>query len=228
MYDAIAVSSDVYFYTVIGGYKDQKGLGVTKMEQYMKMFGFEEEPTEEFFSGKVGTVPDPEWKKKNFDGDDWRIGDTYTSAIGQYGWLVTPIQAVRATASIANGGKIIKPTLFKGSTESPVVRTIDIPQEYFEVAKKGMYQAVHDPIKSSAKVLNSPDVNVCAKTGTAELGVKKDRVNSWVVGFFPCDKPKYAFAILMENGDVKNLVGGTSVMRQVLDWMAINTPEHLK
>jgi penicillin-binding protein 2 len=37
---AIAVSSDAYFYTVGGGFKDQKGLGIRKIDEYLKMFGF--------------------------------------------------------------------------------------------------------------------------------------------------------------------------------------------
>ena len=35
-----------------------------------------------------------------------------------------------------------------------------------------------------------------AKTGTAELGSKKQFVNSWITGFFPYDNPKYAFAVI--------------------------------
>lgn len=228
---AIAVSSDVYFYQVGGGFGDQKGMGIYNIDKYMKKFGFEEEPKEEFFSGKVGTIPDPEWKAKNFNGDQWRIGDTYTSAIGQYGWLVTPIQAVRAVSSIANNGNILKPTIFvngNGENDADAIdRKVDIPQEYFQIVREGMWNGVHTDY-GSAKVLNTPNVSVCAKTGTAELGVKKDRVNSWVTGFFPCENPKYAFAILMENGDVHNLVGATFVMRGVLDWMAVNAPEYLK
>ena len=56
-----------------------------------------------FFSGKTGTIPTPAWKAANFDGEDWYLGDTYHSAIGQYGWQVTPAQVIRAVASIANG-----------------------------------------------------------------------------------------------------------------------------
>ena len=47
-------------------------------------------------------------------------------------------------------------------------------------------------------------------------------------GFFPYDNPKYAFVVIMEKGPVENLVGASSVMRQVLDYMAVNKPEYLK
>jgi len=74
--------------------------------------------------------------------------------------------------------------------------------------------------------LSVPYVKMAAKTGTAELGVSKDKVNAWVTGFFPYDDPKYAFTILMEEGPVKNTVGGVFVMRTLLDWMHKNTPEY--
>ena len=64
--------------------------------------------------------------------------------------------------------------------------------------------------------------------GTAQLGVAKNKVNSWVIGFFPYENPKYSFAIMMEAGPNTNDVGASSIMRQLLDWMSINTPEYFK
>jgi penicillin-binding protein 2 len=49
-----------------------------------------------------------------------------------------------------------------------------------------------------------------------------------VTGFFPYEHPRYAFVIIMEKGPVTNLVGAVSVMRQVVDWMGIYTPEYFK
>ena len=76
--------------------------------------------------------------------------------------------------------------------------------------------------------LNTQDVEIAAKTGTAELGSQKQFVNSWVTGFFPYNNPKYAFAVIMEKGPVSNTMGGVYVMRGLFDWMAVNTPEYLK
>ena len=76
--------------------------------------------------------------------------------------------------------------------------------------------------------LNVPYVKVAGKSGTAELGVSKDRVNSWITGFWPYDNPKYAFAVMLEKGSVHNLIGAAAAMRQQLDWMSVNTPEYFK
>ncbi|MES3031107.1 MAG: penicillin-binding transpeptidase domain-containing protein [Patescibacteria group bacterium] len=221
---AIAVSSDVYFYQVGGGYKDQKGLGISKIEKYLKLFGFGEKIENSFFAGAEGVIPNPEWKKENFDGEGWTLGNTYHTAIGQYGFQSTPIQVVRALGAIVNDGLLRNPTVLKGEV-GEVVRQIDIPSSYFQIIREGMRMGVKEGTGTS---LNVPYVEVASKSGTAELGVTKDKVNSWMTGYFPYKTPRYAFAMLMERGSVHNLIGAGAAMRETLDWMSINTPEYFK
>ena len=45
-----------------------------------------------------------------------------------------------------------------------------------------------------------PDMAVCAKTGTAEVGGGK-KPNAWMVGFSSNDRTPYAFAVVVENGN---------------------------
>lgn len=223
MRKAIAESSNVYFYEIGGGYENQKGLGIYNIEKYMRMFGFGSDFSEGFFSGKSGTVPSPEWKKENFKNDAvWRIGDTYNTAIGQYGFQVTPIQVARAASAIANGGKLVNPSIILNSANVEA-KQIDIKSEDFQVVREGMRGAV---LYGTAVGLNLPNVEVAAKTGTAELGTAKKFVNSWAIGFFPFKNPKYAFTVLMERGPSANLIGGLYVMRELLDWMSVNAPEY--
>lgn len=223
MRKAIAVSSDVYFYEIGGGFENQKGLGINLIKKYMTSFGFGENMEEGFFFGKEGIVPDPEWKKNNFDGEDWRVGNTYHTSIGQYGFQVTPIQVVRAVASIANNGKLVEPTVVYGDSSKNIIE-LPYDESYFKVAREGMKMAVEE---GTAGGLKNDFFKLGAKTGTAELGSRKQFVNSWVVGFFPYENPKYAFAVIMEKGPVTNTLGGVFVMRQVFDWMTIYTPEYL-
>ncbi|MFA5830529.1 MAG: penicillin-binding transpeptidase domain-containing protein [Candidatus Paceibacterota bacterium] len=224
MRDAIAVSSDVYFYEVGGGYmNEQKGLGIERIEKYMKMFGFGSATGIDIEGEVSGMIPNPEWKKKNFDGAEWLLGNTYHTSIGQYGFQVSPIQAVHAVSAVASEGILVTPHILQTTTISRKV--LSIPKENFIVAGEGMRRGV---LYGVATALNTNSVNIAAKTGTAELGAKKDFVNSWVTGFFPYEHPKYAFAIVMEHGPVHNLVGATYVMRQMVDWMAVNTPEYFK
>jgi penicillin-binding protein 2 len=222
---AIAVSSDVYFYEIGGGYENQKGIGIENIKKYMTSFGFGNEiPNNDFFAGKKGVVPDPEWKKENFDGEDWLVGNTYHTSIGQYGFQVTPIQVVRAVASIANNGKLVQPTVMYGEKNKEIVE-LPYDKNFYQIAREGMKMSVEE---GTALGLKNNYVEIGAKTGTAELGLKKQFVNSWVVGFFPYNNPKYAFAVIMEKGPVANTLGGVFVMRQVFDWMNIYTPEYFE
>jgi penicillin-binding protein 2 len=226
MGEAIAVSSDIYFYTIGGGYGGQKGLGILNIEKYAKLFGIGEKTNVDLPDEKSGNIPNPEWKLKNFKGDPWRIGDTYHTAIGQYGFQVTPMEMARVVGSLANHGKLVSPHFIMGDTEKEqAVTLIDIKKEHFDIVQNGMRQAV---TYGTAKALNVPYVEVAAKTGTAQLGVAKNKVNSWVVGFFPYENPKYAFTIMMEAGPSTNSVGASSIMRGLLDWMSIYTPEYFK
>ena len=227
MRKAIAESSDVYFYEVGGGYQGQVGLGINNIEKYVRTFGFGEAFTG-IFAGPKGTIPNAEWKKENFNGEDWRIGDTYHTAIGQYGFQVTPLQAVRAVASLSNNGTLLQPTLIHNDPrESSTLRHNDAITDSadYEIVREGMRQGV---LNGVAKALNISDVEVAAKTGTAQLGLHNEYVNSWVTGFFPYKNPNYAFAIVMEKGPVHYSIGAPGVMGQMLLWMSKNTPEYFK
>lgn len=223
---AIAVSSDVYFYEIGGGFGSQKGLGIDRIKKYLEIFGFTKKTGFDFQKEATGVIPDPAWKEKTFNGEIWRIGDTYNTAIGQYGLQITPIQAVTAVAALANGGKLVTPSILFTATSTVVSGTkIKGDPQNFQVVREGMLASVAEG--GTAAGLNMGAVEVAGKTGTAELGSRKQFVNSWVIGFWPYQKPKYAFAVVMEKGPAGNLLGGTFVIRQLLDWMAVNTPEYL-
>ncbi|MDQ3245128.1 MAG: penicillin-binding transpeptidase domain-containing protein [bacterium] len=224
MREAIAVSSDVYFYTIGGGFEGQKGLGIANIEKYMRMFGVADKTGIDLPDEKSGVIPNPEWKLKKFKNDPWRIGDTYHTAIGQYGFQVTPIEMARATAALANGGTLVNPHFILGDSdkENNIVK-LEFKSEDIKVVHEGMRQAV---TSGTALALNVPYVKIAAKTGTAQIGILKDKINSWVIGFFPYDKPKYAFVVLMEAGPSNGAAGASTVMRRLVDYMYWETPEY--
>jgi len=93
-----------------------------------------------------------------------------------------------------------------------------------QIVREGMRDGV---TSGTVQGLNMDNLHVAGKTGTAELGVSKANVNSWVTGFFPYENPKYAFVVVMEKGDRHNLIGGVAVMRGFFDWLRFNRPEFL-
>ena len=222
--DAIRVSSDVYFYEVGGGYGAQKGIGIDNIDKYLRMFGLGSTTGLEGFSEAVGTIPTPEWKEKVFKGDQWRVGDTYHTAIGQYGVQVTPLQMARSIAAIANGGTLLTPTLFASSTPSGT--SVPISQRNLQIVREGMRMCVDNA--GTAAALNVGFVDVAGKTGTAQLGSHNQFMNSWVVGFFPYEHPRYSFALVLEKAPAGTLLGSPMAMLDFLSWMRDNAPEYLK
>ncbi len=201
MYDAIANSSNVYFYLLAGGYppEGKKGLGIEIIKKYLTDFGFGQKTGIDYFIEKSGVVPNPEWKKKAFkDARPWNIGNTYFTAIGQYGFLITPIQALTAVSAIANNGKLIKPVIEKGKN-GEIKKIINIDEKNFQIVRDAMREAV---LRGTNRALNLPFVKIASKSGTAQVK-GKERSNSWTIGFFPYENPKYAFVFLASDGPTK-------------------------
>lgn len=216
--EALAHSSNIYFYTVGGGREDFPGLGIARIEAYFRKFGFGSEINNPFFAGVAGTIPNPEWKQKIFN-DTWRLGDTYYTAIGQYGVQITPLQMIRAVSAIANDGTLVEPQIFKTESAQVVSHKIEgIDDWILPVIRAGMRDAV---LFGTAKGINYDDIQIAAKTGTAEIGVSKANVNAWNVGFFPYQNPKYAYTIFLESGSRDNNVGGVAVSREFFDWLKV-------
>jgi penicillin-binding protein 2 len=218
MRQAIAESSDEYFYQVGGGYMTQPGLGIARIDQYAQMFGFGTTTGIDLPGENTGNIPTPEWKKKVF-GEDWILGNTYHTAIGQYGFQLTPLELIRADAAIANGGTLVTPHLLKSDAPFPTT-DLRLDQTKLKVIQEGMRRAV---LGQTVQVLDIPGIKIAGKSGTAELGVTKALVNSWISGYFPYDNPRYAFVIMMEKGSRFNPTGAVFAMKDTLEWMRDNT-----
>lgn len=228
MREAIAVSSDEYFYTIGGGFGGQEGLGIARIDEYAKKFGLQELTGIELKGEEIGTIPTPEWKERIFgENDPWRIGNTYHTAIGQFGFQITPIQAVRFTAAIANRGKLPKPQLRMGAT--PEFQEVGIEDRYLQVAREGMRMAVTSERKTATvKSLNIGGIEIAAKTGTAQLGYRNESMNSWSVGFWPASDPKYAYAVVLEAAPAGTPSGAAPGLLPFFQWLIANKPEYVR
>lgn len=223
MRQALAQSSDVYFYEIGGGYEDQKGLGAWNIKKYLSFFGLGDRTGVDLPGESAGHLPDPSEKQ---DGRDWTVGDTYHISIGQGNMAVTPIEMAVYAAAIASDGVVLYPHLVRALVDRdkkplqvfsyPPNKQIAISADAFKVVQEGMREAVRS---GTASGLGWLPLAVAAKTGTAEVG-NTNKVHSWSIGFFPYGDPKVAFAIIMERGPRQNTVGATFVASEVLRWMA--------
>lgn len=207
--EALSVSSNIFFYNVGGGFQGQPGIGITKIGEYWKLFGLAEKTNIELPGEAEGNIPSVDWKKNNFPNDPtWRVGDTYNTAIGQYGVQVTPIQMLHAVSLIATEGKKIPFTILKkdGPLDQASLPRLDIAREHFVTIKDGMRLAVTSPL-GTGKGLNSLNDNFAVKTGTAQVGANNQYINTWIMGFFPYEEPRYAFVVLMDKGHDTSAAG---------------------
>ena len=230
MRKAIAESCNVYFYTIGGGYKEQKGLGPSRIKKYLELFGWGSKTGIDLPGESSGFIPSPEWKKSQKK-ESWFDGDTYNLSIGQGDIGVSPLQLAAAFTAIANGGTLFKPQLAKkvinGSFSSPdsvqellpqIAREDFISPENLKVVREGMRQGVsgeNSPFASSI-TLNSLPVAVAAKTGTAQTS-KENYYHTWIAVFAPYDDPQIVLTIMIE--DVYNLQAAVlPVAKEVLNW----------
>ena len=131
---------------------------------------------------------------------------------------------LRAYAAIANGGTLIRPIIVQGEVQDAPKKLTAISDASMKVVHEGMHLAAEE---GTARSLARPGMTFAAKTGTAELGASKDFVNSWIVGYYPYDEPKYAFVLLMEYGSRHIMFGAPPIMSQFITWMQEHTPEYI-
>lgn len=225
VYHAIADSVNTFFYAIGGGYGKQEGLGITRINEYLEEFKITEKTGIDFGSEVTGVIPNPAWKEQLFADGTWRLGDTYNTSIGQFGFQVGVLQMTRAMAALANNGTLHTPYLIASQKPTtPQKVQMDIPYKYYEVVRKGLRQTVTD---GTAGLLHVPEVSFAAKTGTAQVGVDNEFKNSWAVGFFPYENPQYAFAVVMERAPntPSNMGSAARAMRDFIASVTENNPE---
>lgn len=220
---AIAWSSDVFFYSVGGGFGHVKGLGIERLKYWFETYGLTRPTGIELAREATGFVPDPAWKQKKL-GEPWRIGDTYHTAIGQYAMQVSPIAMARAIGAIANGGKLVTPTIL--ANQPPKGESIVVSQSALQVVREGMRLGATEGTSIGLNDLSF--VRLAGKTGTAQLGFHNELYNSWAVGFFPYEKPKYVYVVVMEKGPSGNLIGAIFATHQALSELHATAPEYFE
>ncbi len=106
--NAIKQSCDIYFYEV------SRLLGVDRLNLTAQKFGLGKKVLGQYFPNeKEGIVPSTEWKKSAL-GQNWYLGETFITGIGQ-GYIQTnPLQLCLMTAQLANGGYKIFPRIITG------------------------------------------------------------------------------------------------------------------
>jgi penicillin-binding protein 2 len=182
-------SCDVYFYEIV------RKLGVDRLSETAKKFGLGQKVLSDFKEERTGVVPNTKWKKK-FIGQNWYLGETLHSGIGQGYFQSTPLQLCLMTAQIANGGFKIKPriiydkknndnlrTYLKFKNENPnqplpadlLVSNFDLKplfnnQENINLIKDAMFSSSNEPGGTSYRHrFENPKYIFAGKTGSSQI-----------------------------------------------------------
>ena len=192
MKNALAQSCDVYFWTIGRDY-----LGINKIAEYAKEFGFGQSTQIDLPSQQTGFVPTTEWKERKYH-EKWLGGDTMSASIGQGYMLATPLQLADMTAMVANSGIIYKPHFLK-EVRDPVTNEIlqkperevliksDIDSEIWKELQEAMRYTISDGTPQYP--MHNKLIKAAGKTGTAEVAPYKTSWHSWMVAYAPYDAP---------------------------------------
>ena len=160
-----------------------------------------------------GFLPSADWKESSGRGP-WLLGDTYHASIGQGDLQVTPVQLLDYIAGIANGGKIMTPTLNLAEIGKLRIDLSPLLPEITEV-QKGMRATVTSAM-GTAHLLNDLPVKVAAKTGSAQIQNNASE-NAFFVGYAPYDDPEIAILVLIEHAKEGSL-NAVPIAKDVLAW----------
>jgi len=214
---AIAQSSNVYFYTVGGGFGDIKGLGISRLLKWWNAAGFGRLTGIDLYGEESGRLPDLVESEAR-RGRPWLLGDTYNVSIGQGDLLVTPLQLITYISAIGNGGKFYQPHL-NSKASTTIIGDFSGYIDEMDWVRRGMRAAVINDL-GTAKALDSLPVSVGGKTGTAQTKNKAEE-NAFFVGFAPYDNPEIAIVVLVENSRQGSL-NAVPIAKDVLNWYAEN------
>lgn len=134
--------------------------------------------------------------KKMYDADAALV------SIGQGQLLMTPLHVAMIGATVANGGKMMKPYLVdKITASSGVSLGTTRPQQLYQPISAQTAAYLSDLMvgvvkRGTGTRAQISGITVAGKTGTAENETKND--HSWFVGFAPAENPQIAVAVLLE------------------------------
>lgn len=223
MQDALTNSVNTYFAQV------GERIGSDTLIEYMKRFGFMKDPEVQQPDDRMAAsgIYDADGKVVDEGFDVGRV------AIGQGGdeggIRATPFQMAEVAATIANDGKLMRPTLVQ-EVKDPDGRVTDEldPDVQSEVVSEdtanqlaGMMTDVVNEGTAAGLAGNLGGTSFAGKTGTAELNL--EGLNQpWFIAFAPVDDPQIAIAATIEEcqGCFGGQVAGpiaTTVMNEYLN-----------
>lgn len=213
LHTSIVVSSDTYYY------KLAYDMGVDRIHAFMKQWGFGQRTGIDLGHEATGILPSSEWKQRRFR-QKWLPGESPSIGIGQGYNAFTILQLAHATATLANGGRPMRPRLLRASQApgAPIESVaadpgepIPLRPEHVRLVTRAMVDV--NRLGTSRVVFSGAEYQAAGKTGTAQvIGIRQNekydvrkvaerhRDHSLFVAFAPAASPRIAVAVIVENG----------------------------
>ena len=213
LHTSIVVSSDTYYY------KLAYDMGVDRIHGFMKQWGFGQRTGIDLDHEATGVLPSSEWKQRRFR-QKWLPGESPSIGIGQGYNAFTILQLAHATATLANGGRPMRPRLLRASQApgAPIESVaadpgepIPLRPEHVRLVTRAMVDV--NRLGTSRVVFSGAEYQAAGKTGTAQvIGIRQNekydvrkvaerhRDHSLFVAFAPAASPRIAVAVIVENG----------------------------
>lgn len=162
-----------------------------------------------------------ETKKSVYDVHDADSCNLGWSGVGQHTDLLNPMHSVILMGAIANAGNAVLPHIigdifysyaikpdgngvFDKSTATETLLSEPVASKLKEMMRYNVTANYGDSM--------FPGLNVCAKTGTAEVGDGKEP-HGWMIGFAANEKAPLAFSVIVENSGYGSKTAGPIASR---------------
>lgn len=214
---ALAASDNVYFYEM------GNRVGIEALDKYAREFGFGQTTGIDLHGEAQGLIATPEYKKKVFD-DEWYLGDTFNTAIGQGFTLATPIQVAEMLSAVATDGKRYKPHLVSKilNDDGSVAKTFDPEEEGRLPISESTLKLIQEGLEAvtesggTASFLKSLPVPVAGKTGTAENPHGLE--HGWFIAYAPTTKPQLVVVCIVEQGSF-GTISAAPIVKSILEYV---------
>jgi penicillin-binding protein 2 len=212
--EAIYQSCDVYFYDIA------ERVGIEAISEVARKLGMNHRHELPLSGIAEGLAPTKDWKRAR-RGEDWLVGDTLNSGIGQGFVLASPLQLAVMTARLASG-RAVEPRLLKSvnGVETPLNAGAPLPFKASNLAaiREGMDRVsnfqrgtafrsriVADGMAMAGKTGTSQVRNITAEERAAGVTQNADlpwnrRDHALFVAYAPVDNPRFACSVIVEHG----------------------------
>lgn len=180
-------------------------LGPEKLAQTAKQLGM---TSDVIISGDIGSSTGRFFLEKG-DADDY-IGWT---GIGQGDTLITPVEMLRLVGAVANDGKAVSYNIVNSfANKAGKMLDLDITKRETQLIDPQTASKLKDMMRYNVEEQygdgNYKGLNLCAKSGTAEIDSINANNTAWFVGFMDDEDNPYAFVVLVEHGNSGSKTAG--------------------